>query len=212
MLNFFAKCARKWANKKQLELIAQYENFIWSRISEKIFYQDDKQDCYQFVCLELIKLFKNRYRYPSDADWKRVVLSMIERRTDHYRFVMLRESGRIISESRVLNDDDDQRSLEETVSNSVVHIKSYQDKFERIRNLVHADSKFTAWDRELADEMLDMYNRGESLCIERLGYFMGYSEEGQVKYEDNALSQFKVLFKKFCNKMRKDKELLEELF
>lgn len=193
MLNFFCDQAAPILNKRHLKFLNKFEKCIQSAVRARIYRPEDIEDCMQYVRLELLKLYKFRYKYGSERDWKNVVLSAIVRRAGDFRVQILRSADRFITENRLASDEDG-FNIQDLFAVS----KSADDGkriLKIVSSIINREKIFNGWDKEFWNILKSRFKGGEEIKDSQIRYYMGY-DINDTEFKKN-LNAFRRKIKQF---------------
>jgi hypothetical protein len=143
--------------------------------------------------MELIKLYKSRFKYTGENAWAKVVHSTIKRRVGDFRVVMLRHDDRIITENRLAETEDEKHN---EFYDRTVEPQRLDDCVWLRRHIADTIGKapFTLWDREAYEVICEMHKRKERIDDGEIAYYMGYDKED--------MKEFRVLIEEFRKRLK----------
>lgn len=179
--------------KKHEKFLEKWNSYIWTVVNSKIFWMDYREDCVQYVSAELIKLYKNKNKYPGEKDWECVIKTTVGRRTGDFRNKMLREHEHVLATNRLEKNEDcdfdiDNAMLQES------DVDSASTSVEGIIDVVFDSGDFTDWEKEYLEVLVDAHNEGADLSDANVAWKMGYDK--------TDISEFYVNVKGFRKKIK----------
>jgi len=115
--------------------------------------REEKEDCVQFVCAELIKAYHRKESY---SDWDRVVKSIVKRKVIDYSKARTNDIKGLITESCLATEE----PLEDYTELSDARFDAKYEKFdvkiffEIIKEAVDLDDDFDQWERAFAAKLV----------------------------------------------------------
>ena len=203
LLSFFCDLGSGYLNKKHLKLIEKYASLIEKVVKIKIRDPREQQDVCQHVKIQLIKSYKNRYKYGDD--WDNIIRSIIRRRVGDYRHKFFRNNNRFINENELSIELDsgfqevdkfEKVGLKYNYDENIESFERYnpfklldkKDYIEQIRKIILDDEhdSFNEWDKEYVEIIYELYESEEEIDEENIMEFMGYESPDKNEFKSNV--------------------------
>jgi len=208
LLSFFCDLGSNSLNKKHLKLIEKYEKIIESVVRSKIRDPIEQQDACQYIKIQIIKSYKNRYKYGKGGkDWGNVVRSIIRRRAGDHRNKLSKINSRLYLASNLVRQypggtdvrswEDADRvlesiNIEHTIekSKSPYEVVNKNDFIEKVKEIILNDpiDTFSDWEKEYVEIVYELYNLEEDIDENSIMECMGYSIENRNEFRNNVKS------------------------
>jgi len=138
--------------------------------------------------LEIIKLYKNRFKYGSKDDWVNVVKSTINRRVGDFRVRMLRQNERFITENRKTTDDKEYRV--DDVGENKTESDDNKRILQSVIEIIRSGEEYDEFDEELLMEIISLHNQNKEATDANLLYYLGYEMEWANEPEGSEKKKF----------------------